>query len=137
MKARSPVLYLAVRYLMPLLLIFSIFLLLRGHNEVGGGFVGGLVASAAFMLYSIARSPGAARSLLPFSPLASIVAGLSVAFISGLVPLISGYPFMTGMWLKDPLPVLGKMGTPFLFDMGVYLLVVGICLHILLTLAED
>jgi multicomponent Na+:H+ antiporter subunit B len=137
MKARSPVLYLAVRYLMPLMLIFSFFLFMRGHNEVGGGFVGGLVAASAFMLYSIARSPGAARSLLPFSPLTSIVAGLAIAFTSGLIGLFSGLPFMTGLWLPKPLPVLGKIGTPFLFDLGVYLLVVGICLHILLTLAED
>jgi multicomponent Na+:H+ antiporter subunit B len=137
MKARSPVLYLAVRYLMPLLLIFSIFLLLRGHNEIGGGFVGGLVAAAAFMLYAIARSPGSARALLPFPPLISIIAGLFIAFISGLLGLFMDRPFMTGVWLADPIPVLGKLGSPVLFDLGVYLLVIGICLHILLTLAED
>lgn len=137
MMVRSPVLFLAARYLLPLLLIFSVFLLLRGHNEVGGGFVGGLVAASAFMLYAIARSPSAARRLLPVSPPALIAIGLAIAFGSGIVGPLSGLPVMTGVWLAEPLPVLGKVGTPVLFDVGVYFLVVGICLHILLTLAEE
>ena len=137
MKKRSAVLPLAARYLMPLLLVFSIFLLLRGHNEIGGGFVGGLVAASAFMLYAIALSPEAARRVLPVEPPVLIISGLLVALASGLVSLLAGKPFMTGMWLAQPLPVLGKMGTPVLFDAGVYLLVIGICLHILLSLAEE
>lgn len=137
MKNRSVVLPLAARYLMPLLLIFSIFLLLRGHNEIGGGFVGGLVAASAFMLYAIANSPEDARRVMPVEPPALIFSGLLVALSSGLVSLVAGKPFMTGMWLPQPLPVLGKVGTPVLFDVGVYLLVIGISLHILLSLAEE
>ena len=137
MIVRSPVLFLAARYLLPLLLTFSVFLLLRGHNEVGGGFVGGLVAASALMLYAIARSPAAARRLLPVSPPVLITIGLAIAFVSGMVGPLLGLPVMTGLWLAEPLPVLGKVGTPVLFDVGVYFLVVGICLHILLTLAEE
>lgn len=134
---RSMMLPVATRYLMPLLLLFSVFLLLRGHNEVGGGFIGGLVASSALMLYAIAESPAALRALLPVAPRPLAGAGLLLALSSGLVAVIFGKPFMTGLWIKTPLPVLGKLGTPLLFDVGVYFLVIGIVLWILLTLAED
>ena len=64
----SPIFRTAARLLMPLLLLFSVFLLLRGHNEPGGGFVGGLVAAAAFALYAIAFGTRRARQALVVSP---------------------------------------------------------------------
>lgn len=134
---RSFLLSVAVRYLMPLMLIFSVFLLIRGHNEVGGGFVGGLVASSALMLYGIAISPTALRQLLPLEPRQMLGLGLLTALLSGLIPMLAGKPFMTGLWLKTPLPVIGKVGTPLLFDVGVYFVIIGVMLWILLTLAED
>ena len=134
---RSILLSVAVRYLMPVMLIFSVFLLLRGHNNVGGGFVGGLVASSALMLYGIAISPQALRKLLPTEPHQLVGSGLLLALLSGLISILAGYPFMTGLWLKDPIPVIGKLGTPLLFDTGVYFLIIGVMLWILLTLAED
>ncbi len=134
---RSILLSAAARYLMPLMLVFSVFLLIRGHNEVGGGFVGGLVATSALMLYAIALSPAALRKLLPVEPHVLVSAGLISALISGLIPLLAGQPFMTGLWLKNPIPVIGKVGTPLLFDTGVYLVVIGVVTWILLTLAEE
>lgn len=134
---RSILLASAARYLMPLILLFSVFLLLRGHNEVGGGFVGGLVASSGLMLYGIAVSPGALRQLLPVEPRLVTGIGLLLAFLAGLVPVFAGRPFLTGLWLKTPLPVIGKVGTPLLFDTGVYFVVIGVVMWILLSLAED
>ncbi len=134
---RSIILPVAARYLIPLLLIFSFFLLIRGHNEIGGGFAGGLVASSALMLYAIANSPGELRRLLPVQPKLMVAMGLLVALVSGLISLVTSKPMMTGLWLKQPLPILGKMGTPVLFDVGVYLVVIGIVTWILLTLAEE
>lgn len=134
---RSILLSAAARYLMPLMLVFSVFLLIRGHNEVGGGFVGGLVATNALMLYAIALSPAALRKLLPVEPHVLVSAGLISALISGLIPMLAGQPFMTGLWLKNPIPVIGKIGTPLLFDTGVYLVVIGVVTWILLTLAEE
>jgi len=134
---RSILLPVATRYLMPILLVFSIFLLIRGHNEVGGGFVGGLVASSALMLYGIAISPEDLRKLLPISPERLVSTGLLIALISGLISVFAGKPFMTGLWLNTEIPVIGKIGTPMLFDIGVYLLVVGIVVWILLTFAEE
>jgi len=134
---RSILLPVATRYLMPLLLVFSIFLLIRGHNEVGGGFVCGLVASSALMLDGIAISPEALRKLLPISAERLVSPGLCGALLSGVIPVFAGKPFMTGLWLETELPVLGKVGTPLLFDLGVYLLVIGIVIWILLTFAEE
>jgi multicomponent Na+:H+ antiporter subunit B len=133
----SVILSTAIRLLLPLLLLFSLFMLLRGHNEPGGGFVGGLVAAAALALYALAEGAGAARQLLKFDPRSLIVAGLTLALGSGILPLLWGAPLLTGLWLPVPLPVLGHIGTPLLFDLGVYLLVAGMALLIVLSLMEE
>lgn len=133
----SMILSTATRYLLPLLLMFSIFLLLRGHNEPGGGFVGGLVAGAALALYAMALGLRAARQVLGVDPRTLIYFGLLAAVVSGLPALFSGLEFMTGLWSAQALPVIGKLGTPLLFDVGVYLVVIGITLTIIFTLMEN
>jgi multicomponent Na+:H+ antiporter subunit A len=135
-EIRSLILQTSARLLMPLLLIFSIFLLVRGHNDLGGGFTGGVVASAAFMLNAIAVNPAATRQMIYLKPRQLIGLGLLVALSSGLFSILGGSPFMTGLWLQQELSVLGKIGTPLLFDLGVYLAVIGVNLHILLNLME-
>lgn len=134
---RSVILSIATRYLLPLLLLFSLFILIRGHNEPGGGFIGGLIAAAALILYGLAYTPAHARRVLRVTPRALIGAGLTVALTSGLISLAMGQPFMTGLWLEESVPILGKLGTPFIFDVGVYLTVIGVTLLILLSLAEE
>jgi multicomponent Na+:H+ antiporter subunit B len=134
---KSIILSTATRYLLPLLLLFSIFLLLRGHNEPGGGFAGGLVAAAAFSLFAIAYSVEEAQTTLRIKPRALIAGGLMIALISALIPTLSGQSFMTGLWSDQALPVIGKVGTPLLFDIGVYLTVIGITLLIIFSLAEE
>ena len=101
---RSILLSAAARYLMPLMLVFSVFLLIRGHNEVGGGFAGGLVAASGLMLYGIAHSPAALRKLLPVEPHLLVGSGLLAALLSGVIPMLAGKPFMTGLWLKPRCP---------------------------------
>jgi len=135
----SLILSTATRFLLPLLLMFSIFLLLRGHNEPGGGFVGGLVGAAAFALHAIADSVAATRRLLIIDPRALIGTGLLIAAGSGAGSLILRQPFMTGQWGSLEVPTLGKLeiGTPLLFDTGVYLVVLGVTLTIILSLAEE
>ncbi len=133
----SLILSTATRYLLPLLLLFSIFLLLRGHNEPGGGFVGGLVAAAAFSLHALAYGVAMARRLLAVDPRTLIGLGLLVALVSGLFGLALEVPFMTGFWSQRTLPVLGKVGTPLLFDTGVYLVVIGVILTVFFSLLEE
>jgi multicomponent Na+:H+ antiporter subunit B len=133
----SPILSAAAGQLMPRLMIFSIFLLIRGHNEPGGGFVGGLVASASFTLYAVASGLENARRALRAEPRHFIFAGLATMLASGLLSVVMGKPFLTGLWLGDPVPVVGKLGTPFLFDTGVYLLIVGVTSMITFSLMEE
>lgn len=132
----SLILATATRLLLPLMLIFSIFLLMRGHNEPGGGFVGGLVAGAAFTLYAAVYGVSQAQNALRFDPKALIAAGLLVAVVSAVPALALGLPLMTGLWYQQPLPVIGKIGTPLLFDVGVYLVVIGITATIMFALFE-
>lgn len=135
----SLILRTATRFLLPLLLLFSIFLLLRGHNDPGGGFVGGLVAAAGFVLHAISHSVEATRRALWAEPHVFIGVGLLIAVFSGLVPVLTGLPFLTALWGDVHLPsgATLELGTPLFFDLGVYVTVLGVTLLIILTLAEE
>ena len=133
----SPLLSTSSSLLLPLLIVFSIYLLLRGHNEPGGGFVGGLVAGCAFTLYAIANGVAKTREKMIIDPRHVALIGISMMSGSGLVSLAFGNPFLTAIWLDVPIPVVGKLGTPLLFDVGVYLIVTGIVLSIIFALMED
>ncbi|HWH24833.1 MAG TPA: Na+/H+ antiporter subunit B [Candidatus Limnocylindria bacterium] len=136
---KSLILVTTARLLSPLLLVFSVFLLVRGHNEPGGGFSGGLVAAAAFILLAVTRDPASARQALRIEPQALIGIGLLVAIGSGMAGLLVGQPLLTGQWFSIPLPAGGslELGTPLFFDIGVYLVVIGATLTMILTLAEE
>ncbi len=135
----SLILCTATRFMMPLLLLFSFFLLFRGHNEPGGGFIAGLVAAAAFSLYGIAYGARAARQAVRIHPRTLIGTGLLVAAASGMISVLRGQPLMTGQWGQVLIPGLGEIviGTPLVFDIGVYLAVIGVTLIIILTLGEE
>jgi multicomponent Na+:H+ antiporter subunit A len=129
----SPIFRTAARLLMPLLLVFSVFLLFRGHNEPGGGFVGGLTAAAAFVLYGMAFGVHRARQALLVRPLTLLGAGLLIALASGLPSVVRGQPFLTASWASSPVAI----GTPAVFDVGVFLVVTGVVLMMVFTLAEE
>ena len=134
---KSLILRTATRFLMPLLLLFAVFLLLRGHNEPGGGFVGGLVVAAAFVLYAIAYGVEAGRRALLIDPSMLLGAGLLVALGSGIPAVLVGRPFLTAMWTRAGIEPSGfDVGTPIVFDVGVFLAVIGVVLTIVFTLAD-
>ncbi|MDY0041234.1 MAG: Na+/H+ antiporter subunit B [Desulforhabdus sp.] len=133
----SLILSAATRYLLPLLLLLSVYLLVRGHNLPGGGFIGGLVAASAFALYCIAHGVQAAKRILRVDPRLFIGFGLLTAVASGCLSLLFDLPFMTGLWSRNELVVLGKIGTPAVFDLGVYLVVLGVVLTIVYSLSEE
>lgn len=133
----SLILFIAAKIFLPLLLVFSLYLLIRGHNAPGGGFVGGLMASSALAFYVIARGVEAARLLLRTDPRNMIGFGLAIALLSGLISFVAGEPLMTGQWFTAQIPLIGKVGTPLLFDVGVYVVVIGVTLTIVFTLAEE
>ncbi len=132
----SLILRTATRLLMPLLLLFSLFSLLRGHNEPGGGFIGGLLAAGSLCLYLLAHGPEATRRVLRIDPRTLIGGGLLAALGAGLAPLFLGQPFLTGLWAEQPVPGIGKVSTVLLFDIGVYLVVAGTTLLMVLTLSD-
>lgn len=129
----------ATRYLLPVLLLFSVYLLFRGHNEPGGGFVGGLVAAIAFTVHAIAFRVKSATRMLGVQPHMLIAVGFTFALLSGLIGLAFGETFLHALWMDETLtiPVLGKLGTTFVFDVGVYLAVIGVTLTIFFTLMEE
>lgn len=129
----SVILSTATRILLPVLLIFSIFILIRGHQEPGGGFVGGLVASMAFALYTISNGIINARRIFPMKPNVFIISGLFIALCSGIFSLFLGKPGFTGIWGTYEFPVIGYISTPFIFDIGVYMVVLGVTTGIIFT----
>jgi len=122
--------------LITILLLFSVFLLLRGHDLPGGGFIGGLVAAAAVALYVLAFGAEAANHMVRVRPRALLGVGLTAAVAAGLVAVLFGTPFLTGQWLIIDLPGTAelKLSTVLLFDVGVYLVVVGTVLTMLFAL---
>jgi multicomponent Na+:H+ antiporter subunit B len=133
----SLILRTATRFLMPLLLLFALFLLLRGHNAPGGGFVGGLVVASGFVLYLISAGVPAGRRALLVDPSWLLSGGLFIALGSGVPALFSGKPFMTALWTSVGVaPATVAVGTPLVFDAGVFLAVIGVVLTIVFALAE-
>lgn len=135
----SLILRATARLLISLLLIFSILLLLRGHDSPGGGFAGGLVATTAWALYSLAFGAMATREALKFHPQAILSSGLLLSLISGMFPLLMSKPFLTGLWAGRDFGKIGhvEVGSPLFFDMGVYLVILGVSLNIILSIEEE
>ncbi|MDI4637049.1 MULTISPECIES: Na+/H+ antiporter subunit B [Halomonadaceae] len=125
----------AARLLLPLQLLFSVFLLLRGHDEPGGGFIAGLVASGAFALYLFSQGRHALGEMLKVSPRDLIGMGLLFGVVSTLPGWWAGEPFFTAQWWTIPI-IDFKASTPLIFDIGVYLVVVGSVLTAITALVD-
>lgn len=126
------------RTLFPWLLILSLIVLYRGHNLPGGGFIGGLLGATAFILVGLGDGMAAARQRLRMDPVTVLGIGLGVAVLSGLPGLFGEEKsYFVDQWLPDfTLPLLGEMhiGTPLIFDVGVYIVVMGFVLHTVFSL---
>jgi multicomponent Na+:H+ antiporter subunit B len=133
----SIVLRTVARLTLPLLLLLSVFLLLRGHNLPGGGFSGGLIASCAVILQMVAFGPTYARRVMPINYLLAAAFGVAFAAAWGIPALLAGNAYMEAYWIEQPIPGIGKIGTPVLFDLGVYFTVIGVTTQLALLLAEE
>lgn len=124
--------------MLPIFLIFSVFLLLRGHDLPGGGFTGGLTASTGIVLYMLAYGPSAVRRAIKLDLKSVIGSGLSVAILASMLGVFLGKPFFKAIWVEIPVgDTKLKLGTPLLFDVGVYMVVVGVVLTIMLAREES
>lgn len=134
----SLILRTATPFLVSLTVLFSIYVLLRGHNEPGGGFIGGLIGASAFATYTIAEGAAATRRALIAHPIAIAGFGLFIAGLSGVASIIFGDAFLTGQWWFPAFnPDLKYLSTVVLFDIGVYLVVVGAIVSIITGLEEN
>ena len=137
---RESLLPTAAKILVPVQILLAFYLMLRGHNLPGGGFIGGLVLASAIILKVMVAPAGRP---LKWEPLSLAGAGLLVALASALLPLLWQKPFFTGLWWGSIwLPAVGKikLGTPLTFDIGVYMVVTGVgakMLLVLLALVEE
>lgn len=131
---RSLIVAVFARALFVLMLVVSIYVLYRGHNEPGGGFVGGLIAASGFALVTLAEGTRATRITLRVDPPVLMGIGILCAFTSGLPGLVRDGSFLAHQWV-----VAGDMhlGTPLLFDLGVYLVVLGGVLALLVRFYES
>ena len=130
----SPILTVGTRIVLPACLLLSIVILWRGHNAPGGGFVGGLIAAAGIACHALVHGRHAVLGLLRLAPESIAGLGLVVASLSGLPALMTGAPFLTHQWLVAS-PGFA-VGTALVFDIGVYLAVVGAVLTLLIRYLE-
>lgn len=122
-----------------IILTFSVYLFLAGHNHPGGGFIGGLMTASALILLAMSEGIKPAQKIIPIDYRKLTAIGLTVAVLTGIGSFIFGVPFFSHTFGYFQLPLLGKteLATAMLFDLGVYLTVVGITMTILLTIGRD
>lgn len=181
---KTSILGTAIRLLVPIFQLFSLYILFRGHNHPGGGFIGGLIGSIGYIFYAMVfgpkevvhtffnmrlyiddkadlrsrrhaylqtmknntwqRKPAGKQKEsgrtweFRLEPMHLIATGLLLAVTSGLLGMLfTPGPYMSALWADFYLPILGKPGTPILFDMGIYLLVMGVVLKITFIMSEE
>ena len=139
MIRRSLILDTTVRLVFDGAVVLSIYLLFAGHNQPGGGFVGGLVAAAAIALRYLAGGNDEVRSTLRVQPWTTLSLGLALAVVTALVPVAFGHPPLDHQAVEWQIELLGKVKatSATVFDTGVYLIVVGLVLMIFEALGDD
>ena len=128
----------AAPLLVATMLVFSVYVCLRGHNEPGGGFIGGLIAASSIAILGMASGAEKAREALKVDPLSIAGFGVFIAALSGVASLFIDAPFMTSIWLYLELgDTTVPLSTPMVFDIGVYLVVFGTLSAVALALEGD
>lgn len=124
----SSILHIAQKYVRFFLLVFAVIALLRGHNHPGGGFIAGLLAGLSMVMKGFAYDVEVVAKRMKYPPASFMALGLILILASTLPALFDGATFMKGYWLQLDMPLFGelKLGTPLLFDVGVFFGVIGI-----------
>lgn len=143
---RSLILTEADRWIFPVVLLVSVYATFRGHNAPGGGFIGGLIAGSAFIVrflagieLTIGKAQSPQKPARQINPTLLIGAGLLISVVTALVPLVQGDTLLESAIVKWDVPLVGtvKLVSSTFFDIGVYLLVVGVVLLSLISLGAD
>jgi len=124
---RSVILQTVTRLAYPVIMTFALFMFFRGHNFPGGGFIGGLLASAAMLLIYIAFGMRTGDRIYGQYYRTVAVLGLACAAVAGVLPMFLGMPFLSSMFWQIHVPLVGDfdVSTVLLFDFGVFLVVIG------------
>lgn len=138
-QQESPILTTIAQVSLYVIKLLALWLFFRGHQEPGGGFIAGLVIAAAVALQGLAFGHRAADSIFPFPFHVLLGSGLAISAATVVGPVLLGQPFMKSAFGHIHLPVLGDLewATAALFDLGVFLVVVGSAKAILLNIAEE
>ena len=135
----SLILKTAMRLLFPLTLLFGVYMALKGHNEPGGGFIGGLIIATSLAIYRMAAGPDSLWEVLPVHPRILVTSGLAFATFSAVAPLFFGRPLLT-TYVGD-IPLLfgetAHFASTLIFDLGVLLVVVGVSIGMITRLSEE
>lgn len=137
---KSPIFNHSVRFLFFLVNALALYLLLRGHDRPGGGFIAGLATAISFILLSLAIGQEQLDRVVRVDPMRMAAVGLALATLTGLAPLLFQRAFLEHFHLHlSDVPLLGELslGTPLLFDVGVFLVVVGIACKIIFVLGRS
>ncbi|CAG9620982.1 Na(+)/H(+) antiporter subunit B [Sutcliffiella rhizosphaerae] len=139
MKTNDVLLQTKTRVVVFIILIFSVYLFLAGHNSPGGGFIGGLMTASALILMYLVFDVKSIRKMVSINFEAFIGIGLIITIVTGLIGVLNGEAYLTQYFDYFQLPILGKteLSTAVLFDLGIYFVVVSIALTIILVIAED
>lgn len=118
--------------------VLSVILLLRGHNLPGGGFIAGIVLSVGFIFYGIVFGSHAIQKIIKYNSRTWMGIGLLLVLISAIIPVLAGSEVMTGTWFIISLPLMGEihLGTPLLFDTGIFVTVAGLILSVIISIIE-
>lgn len=118
---------------------FSIYVLFAGHNNPGGGFIGGLITASALILLYIAFDLQSVRDIIPVDFKKLAATGVLIALLTGVASLVLNIPFLSQAFTYVDLPFLGKteLATAMIFDLGVYLAVLGTTMTIITSISED
>lgn len=136
---RSSIFQFLVRFAFFIINTFAAYLFFRGHNLPGGGFIAGLASAISLILLSLVAGPDSVVRMIRMDPVRLAAGGLFLALLSSTAPVAGGHTFLSQFNWHLHVPVLGELhvGTPMVFDLGVYLVVVGICCKIIFTLSRS
>jgi multisubunit Na+/H+ antiporter MnhB subunit len=138
MKVRSFILDKISKYIFVFINILAIYIFLKGHNQPGGGFIAGVASAISLVILVMVYGVKETKALLKFDPIIMAACGLLIAYLTSLAPIFFNLPFLYHKMVHLHLPILGELhiGTPFLFDLGVYLVVVGVTSKMIMCLEE-
>jgi NADH:ubiquinone oxidoreductase subunit 5 (subunit L)/multisubunit Na+/H+ antiporter MnhA subunit/multisubunit Na+/H+ antiporter MnhB subunit len=128
-----------MKLILPLSLMFALYMFFKGHNEPGGGFIAGLVAAVSLAVYRMAEGPDALKKLLPMKPGPLAAWGLLIALTTAFVPILLGYPLMRSHIAVVPLPgdSVYHLASVMFFDLGVLIVVIAVSVGVINRLTEE